>query len=159
MDGWHRHPFTIASAPGDEDLRFTIKALGDGTTRLQDVVQPGMPAVIGGPIGRFYPTKSTHRQLWVAGGIGVTPFLSWMRDLGQHPPRGTVDFFYSSAEPDMPYAEEIRDLAARAGLVRVHFIDSRQGHLTAERISFHVHGDPRRLLSLCACHAIRRAAA
>jgi predicted ferric reductase len=134
LDGWHRHPFTITSSPGDEDLRFAIKALGDGTTQLQDEVQPGMPAVIGGPFGRFSHAKGTPRQLWIAGGIGVTPFLSWLRGLGEHPPRGPVDFFYSSSDPDMPYADEIRELAARSDLVQVHFSDGRRGHLTAERI-------------------------
>ncbi len=134
IDGWHRHPFTITSSPGDEDLRFAIRALGDGTSQLQDVVQPGMPAVIGGPFGRFSHAKGTPRQLWIAGGIGVTPFLSWLRDLGEHPPRGPVDFFYSSSDPDLPYADEIRELAARSDLVQVHISDGRQGHLTAERI-------------------------
>lgn len=134
LDGWHRHPFTITGSPGDEDLRFAIKALGDGTAQLQDAVQPGMPAVIGGPFGRFSHAKGTPRQLWIAGGIGVTPFLSWLRGLGEHPPRGPVDFFYSSSDPDMPYADEIRELAARSDLVQVHFFDSRRGHLTAELI-------------------------
>ena len=134
LDGWHRHPFTITSAPADEDLRFSIKALGDGTAQLPQAVQPGMPAVIGGPSGRFTHAKGTPRQLWVAGGIGVTPFLSWLRALDQHPPRGPVDFFYSSSDPDVPYADEIRSLAARCDLVRVHLVDSRQGYLTAERI-------------------------
>jgi predicted ferric reductase len=134
LDGWHRHPFTITSAPGDKDLSFAIKALGDGTTQLQDEIQPGMPAVIGGPFGRFSHAKGTPRQLWIAGGIGVTPFLSWLRGLGEHPPRGRVDFFYSSSDPDLPYAAEIRELAARSELVQVHFSDGRSGHLTAEGI-------------------------
>ena len=134
LDGWHRHPFTITSSPGDVDLHFAIKSLGDGTAQLQDEIQPGMPAVIGGPFGRFSHAKGTPRQLWIAGGIGVTPFLSWLRDLGQHPTRGPVDFFYTSSDPDMPYADEIRELAARSDLVRVHFSDGRQGHLTAERV-------------------------
>jgi predicted ferric reductase len=45
-----------------------------------------------------------------------------------------VDFFYSSGDPDMPYAGEIAKLAASHGLIRVHLFDSSQGHLTAERI-------------------------
>ena len=52
-DGWHRHPFTIASAPHEDVVRVTVKALGDYTSRLQELVEPGMPAVIGGPHGRF----------------------------------------------------------------------------------------------------------
>jgi predicted ferric reductase len=41
-DGWHRHPFTIASAPREGALRFAVKALGDDTSQLQDLVRPGM---------------------------------------------------------------------------------------------------------------------
>lgn len=67
--------------------------------------------------------------MWVAGGIGVTPFLSWLRALGQQPPRGPVDFFYTSADPDMPYADEIRELAVGSARVRAHLVDSRQGLL------------------------------
>src|SRR5262249_2395700 len=66
-DGWHRHPFTISSAPHEDVLRVTVKALGDYTSRLQDVIEPGMPAVIGGPHGRFSHTKGGHRQIWIAG--------------------------------------------------------------------------------------------
>ena len=52
-DGWHRHPFTIASAPREDVVRVTVKALGDYTSRLHELLEPGMPAVIGGPHGRF----------------------------------------------------------------------------------------------------------
>ena len=48
-DGWHRHPFTISSAPSEDTVRVTVKALGDYTSRLQELIEPGMPAVIGGP--------------------------------------------------------------------------------------------------------------
>ena len=134
-DGWHRHPFTITSSPRERVMRFAIKALGDETSQLLDVVRPGMPAVIGGPFGRFSHEKGTRRQLWIAGGIGVTPFLSWLRALDTHPLRGRVDFFYTSASADPPYAAEIRALADRRDPVHVHFVNSSsQGHLTAERV-------------------------
>ena len=83
-DGWHRHPFTISSAPHEHVVRVTVKALGDYTSRLQELVEPGMPAVIGGPHGRFTHWKGTIRQVWIAGGVGVAPFLSWLRSLDGH---------------------------------------------------------------------------
>jgi predicted ferric reductase len=142
-DGWHRHPFTITSSPQDKVLRFAIKALGDETSRLADVVEVGMPAVIGGPFGRFSHEKGTSRQLWIAGGIGVTPFLSWLRALDNHPLRGRVDFFYTSASADPPYTAEIRELANRHDMLHVHFVDSsREGHLTAERVMATAAGNP-----------------
>ena len=86
-DGWHRHPFTIASAPREGVVRVTVKALGDYTSRLQEILEPGMPAVIGGPHGRFNHAKGTDRQVWIAGGVGVAPFLSWLRSLDGHLPQ------------------------------------------------------------------------
>jgi predicted ferric reductase len=72
-DGWHRHPFTISSGPHEPLLRVTIKALGDYTSRLTELIEPGMPAVIGGPHGRFSHWKGTDRQVWIAGGVGIAP--------------------------------------------------------------------------------------
>jgi len=134
IDGWHRHPFTITSAPGDQLLSFAIKALGDDTSELSAAVQPGMPAVIRGPFGRFNHRKGTPRQLWIAGGVGVTPFLSWLRARHEQPPRGLVDFFYTSVGPDMPYKDEISAIAADADRIRVHLVDSRDGRLTAAQV-------------------------
>lgn len=123
-DGWHRHPFTIVSAPGEDAIRFTVKALGDWTGSIGDLVEPGMPAVIGGPHGRFTHRKGTRHQVWVAGGVGVTPFLSWLRSLDNHPTHAEVDLFYTSAEDPVPYADEIRAIAARHPEVRVHIVRS-----------------------------------
>jgi len=134
-DGWHRHPFTITSSPRERALSFAIKALGDDTSQLREFVKPGMPAVIGGPFGRFNHEKGTSSQLWIAGGIGVTPFLSWLRTLDDHPLRGPVDFFYLCSSADIPYAEEIKTLADGHDMVHLHFVNTgSEGHLTAERV-------------------------
>lgn len=132
-DGWHRHPFTISSAPHEGIVRVTIKALGDYTSRLLELLEPGMPAVIGGPHGRFSHWRGTDRQVWIAGGVGVAPFLSWLRSLdGDLPHR--VDFFYS-AEGEPPFAAEIREIAGRHDSLRAHLIDtSVEGRLTPERV-------------------------
>ncbi|MCW3013774.1 MAG: hypothetical protein JWO02_866 [Solirubrobacterales bacterium] len=132
-DGWHRHPFTISSAPHEDVVRVTVKALGDYTERLQHLVEPGMPAVIGGPHGRFDHRRGTDRQVWIAGGVGVAPFLSWLRALdGDLPHR--VDFFYS-ADGEAPFAEEIRGVVDRHGSLHAHLVDtSVEGRLTTERV-------------------------
>jgi predicted ferric reductase len=143
-DGWHRHPFTIASAPHDGNLRFTIKALGDYTSRLHELIEPGMPAVIGGPHGRFDHRRGTGRQIWIAGGVGVAPFLSWLRSLDGPLPY-QVDFFYSAVGTPA-FADEIRTIADNHDELNAHIIDtSLEGRLTAERVMSHLDGHPREL--------------
>ena len=156
-DGWHRHPFTIASAPHEEVLRVTVKALGDYTARLQELIEPGMPAVIGGPHGRFSHWKGTDQQLWIAGGVGVAPFLSWLRALnGELPQR--VDFYYS-ADGTPPFADEIQTIADRHPSLHAHLIDtSVDGRLTTERILSAAAGDPRELsVFMCGPQGMLRA--
>jgi predicted ferric reductase len=134
-DGWHRHPFTIASAPTERVLRVTVKALGDYTSSLRSLLEPGMPAVIGGPHGRFNHAKGTDDQVWIAGGVGIAPFLSWMRALEHHPPPGQVDLYYAFTGGPAPFADELTAIAAAVGHVRVHLVDSAvDGRLTADRI-------------------------
>lgn len=79
------HPFTIASAPhalgnspqGEPLLRLVIKPLGDYTRTLHRRLRAGQRVDIEGPYGRFNG-KGAHRrqQVWVAAGVGVTPFLA-----------------------------------------------------------------------------------
>jgi predicted ferric reductase len=143
-DGWHRHPFTISSAPQERVVRVTVKALGDYTSRLQELIEPGMPAVIGGPHGRFSHRRGTDHQVWIAGGVGVAPFLSWLRALdGDLTPR--VDFFYT-AVGEAAFAQEIRDIADDYASLHAHLIDtSIEGRLTADRVLAAADTDPRKL--------------
>lgn len=103
------HPYTIAgeapSAPGG--LRLLIRALGDCTTHLQ-TLRTGVGASVQGPYGSFLARRDPRRpQLWIAGGIGLTPFMAALEQLRSAPGRrpGRVD-------PDPP--------AIAVDLVHVH---------------------------------------
>ncbi|MDL2341957.1 MAG: hypothetical protein QFB87_02685 [Patescibacteria group bacterium] len=75
------HPFTISSGSSDRRVRFCMKHVGDYTTSL-DTLTVGDPARLEGPYGNFSFTKA-HRlhQVWISGGIGITPFLAMARSL------------------------------------------------------------------------------
>ena len=140
-DGWHRHPFTIASAPHEDVVRVTVKALGDYTSRLQELIEPGMPAVIGGPHGRFSHWKGTDRQVWIAGGVGVAPFLSWLRALDGHRCRIAST---SSTPPTARRRSPTRSaaIADRHESLHAHLIDTGvDGRLTSERVLAAADGD------------------
>jgi predicted ferric reductase len=157
-DGWHRHPFTIASAPAERAVRVTVKALGDYTSSLGNLLEPGMPAVIGGPHGRFNHAKGTRDQVWIAGGVGIAPLHSWMRALADHPPPGNVDLYYAFTGGPAPFAEELTTIASSHDNVRVHLVDSAvDGRLTADRIITAATASPANLsVFLCGPQAMLR---
>ena len=141
--GWRRHPFSIASAPASNLLRFTIKALGDDTTSMRETVQRGMPAVIRGPFGRFTHAKGGKSQLWIAGGLGIAPFLSWLRALEEDPAPGQIDFFYSAADGGAAFVDELDAIALTHEELRIHLVNtSIDGRLTAAQALATAGGDP-----------------
>lgn len=129
------HPFTVSSAPGEAHLRFTIKASGDWTKALHAGLREGAQARVHGAHGGFDFRVGGPRQIWVAGGIGVTPFLSWIRSLTDAPAQ-QIAFFYSvRAEPDAVFWDEFQAAAGRfPSLTSVRNVSSTDGSLTLDKI-------------------------
>lgn len=83
------HPFTITSVPGEETLELIVKARGDCSCTLQHIV-PGVPANIEGPFGGLKIDSSA--QVWIGGGIGITPLLSLLKSTASQAP--AIDIYY-----------------------------------------------------------------
>lgn len=71
------HPFTISDI-GLSHIKIAVKASGDFTKILYDNISTDYLASVNGPYGAFDYTKKSRKQLWIAGGIGVTPFMSFI---------------------------------------------------------------------------------
>lgn len=109
------HPFTISSAPGADELKLGIKALGDASLALQ-ALTPGSRVQVEGPYGQFFARRAPQRkQLWLGGGIGITPFVSAARHLAQRPEQFTqVALFYLANRPERAYYHEELERIASA---------------------------------------------
>jgi len=108
------HPYTLSSSPLEPELRIAIKALGDASRAMQ-TIPVGTLVTVEGPYGRFFPPDAlvSNPELWVAGGVGITPFLARMRHLRALGERGDVHLIYAvQDESRAVYAEELSTLAA-----------------------------------------------
>lgn len=77
------HPFTIAGMGRDGSIRFAIKPSGDFTNRLKHLAEVGDRIYVEGGYGRFMHSRGGDRQIWLAGGIGITPFLAMSESLSK----------------------------------------------------------------------------
>lgn len=127
------HPFTI-SRVGDQ-LRFTIKELGDYTYRLRRRLKAGDTARVQGPHGRFLRNPSARPEIWIAGGIGITPFAAWLTALDDD--QTEIHLFYCVARQDQaPHLDEVTQAAKKHANVTLHLIVSQETpRLTAERVA------------------------
>lgn len=136
------HPFTVSSSPNEDNMRFAIKASGDWTRRLNAHLQCGARARVDGCYGRFNYKMGGQEQIWIAGGIGITPFVSWIRDF-EDGPDADVDMFYTvRGEGDLLFADEIASADNRYDHFRLHIkVSSQDGNLTVEEIASRCQGE------------------
>ncbi|HLF75526.1 MAG TPA: hypothetical protein VI524_14310 [Anaerolineales bacterium] len=138
------HPFTISSAPSEETLRLTIKASGNFTRDLFSNLKAGADAIVEGPYGLFNYKTGGPKQIWIAGGIGLTPFLSFIRDMD-----GSLDFdvdlYYTVRHPEEAiFVQEIEAAMQKHPRLKAHIrYSARDGSLKFEDILNNAGGDIR----------------
>ena len=73
------HTFSIASSPFDEDLLVTTRVRNTAFKQALSILPIGSEAKIEGPMGSFSLHNNTSRPaIFLAGGIGIAPFLSML---------------------------------------------------------------------------------
>ena len=93
--------FSIASAPSDPDLAFATRMRDSAFKRVLRASDLGLKANIAGPTGALTLHKNASKAaVFLAGGIGITPFRSMVRDAAAQKLPHTIDLFYSNRRPE-----------------------------------------------------------
>ncbi len=118
------HPFTLAGAPDAEGrVVFMIRALGDHTRRLVAEVAPGMHASVYAPFGTFERRAQSACEIWIAGGVGISPFIAWLDDAQARGLEHVSLFYFHTPGRSFPAPAELAELAAARG-VSLYCIDA-----------------------------------
>lgn len=133
------HPFTICSSPSEDHITIIVKALGDYTHKLHQTLTPGTQAFVEGAYGRFDYTNYQQPQIWVAGGVGIAPFISWARALYENPtsPDFETDLYYCvDSREEAIHIQTFRALEDKLPGFTLHLnCADREGFLSAEEIN------------------------
>ena len=134
---WQGHPFSMSSKPG-EPLRFSVKIEGNYTTDLQ-AAAIGSRVWVDGPHGRFVYNRATSKKLlMIAGGVGVTPIYSLLKEI---PADYHVVLLYACrSSDDVLFRDAIDDLA-RDKNITVNYYYSQQPGASAQYIDKAVLGE------------------
>ena len=124
------HPFSITSSPDDPQLRFVVKGLGDHTRELSKI-PAGTSARVEGPYGSLTHTRmKSRRQVWIGGGIGITPFIAMARAVSKGGDFD-VDLYYCTADAAEAHFHD--ELAEHVNVIPVR--EDVEGFLTAEKVA------------------------
>lgn len=136
------HVFTIASGPDEDELRFFIRDLGDWTSKVQSADLLGQEVIVEGPYGQFAPLpEHPGPTVWIAGGVGITPFLSATSSLSPAPPEERPLLLYAVRDRADATALALLERASADGLIRLEVFVSSEGHRFDQAAFFELVGD------------------
>lgn len=104
--------FTIASAPHEPDLMIATRVRDTAFKRVLKGAPAGTKVRIDGPHGELVLHNDAARPaVFLAGGIGITPFLSMARRAARQRLPHRIFLFYANRRPeDAAFLAELQDM-------------------------------------------------
>jgi ferredoxin-NADP reductase len=117
--------FSIVSSPNSDHLQFAMRVQGDFTTAATEL-QPGDDVMVQGPFGQFViDDRFDKNVLMLAGGIGVTPFMSMIRFANEIKLKIPITLIYSCrTQSEVPFFQELLDIEKSNPRFKVLFLIS-----------------------------------
>jgi predicted ferric reductase len=152
-----QHPISLSSCAYDDagrEVSFTIKSLGDWSSKTVPSLPPGRHVFLEGPYGVFTPD---HEQgpgyVLIAGGVGITPFYSiCLTFLERGDVRPVILFYASGNEESLTFREQLDALQSQINLEVVYVLanpgpgwNGETGYVTAEVLKRHLPKQFRRM--------------
>ena len=128
----HSHPdsrgnrryFTIASSPAEREVRLGVKFYPDASSFKRSLLamKPGHEVVASQLAGEFVlPPNKRAKLVFIAGGIGITPFRSMIRDLLDHKEKRPITVLYSNkTAPEIVYTDVLEEARTQLGIETVY---------------------------------------
>ena len=129
LEGWvdEKRPFTFTSLPEDKHLEFVIKSYPShhGVTERISEVRPGDQLILDDPWGAI---SYQGKGIFIAGGAGITPFISIFRMLeSQGKVKGNQLFFANKTSKDVILESYFRGLLGE-NFVSILDQEEKEGH-------------------------------
>ena len=135
--------YSLSGAIGvTNGLRITVKREGVVSHHLVEQVRPGDTVQVTAPKGRFrLPVEPDLPVVLVAGGVGITPFMSYLEHMARHSPDSEIHLHYSSRDgAHHLFGDRIRELADLMPGLRVLTYATRPSETEHGGVDYDVHG-------------------
>ncbi len=116
----NRRYFTVASAPHEAEVRLGAR-IGEKSSTFKNALMalaPGGTLAAGSVSGDFtLPKDASKKLVFIAGGIGITPFISMIRHMiGKEEKRNVTLLYAANTADDFAYKNILDEAASTIGL-------------------------------------------
>jgi ferredoxin-NADP reductase len=132
--------FTNSAAPseGHNVISTRVNATpGSSFKRALQALRPGDTIEADGPEGDFVIDDPSRNFIFIAGGIGITPFRSILAEAGKQGLRLKVTLLYANRDLEIPFAGELDQLAVQNPDLKIEYI-TQPARIDTDLISRHL---------------------
>jgi len=125
---WQEHPFSICSSPLNKKyLQLAIKVYGNFTQKVATLKKNDRIG-ISGPFGIFTFDETKMKDIvFIAGGIGITPFISIIRYIFQKKFPNKLKLLYSNkSKKDITFFRELKSISRKDKNIKLIFTLTRK---------------------------------
>lgn len=118
--------FSISSAPFENIIRLSTKFSLKGSTFKKDLqaLSGGDTVEVSGPYGKFSVENTDKEYVFIAGGIGITPFRSILLDWDHNNLPIKATLIYATRNQEALFKEELLNLAKKHNGFKIYQIIS-----------------------------------
>lgn len=121
--------FTIAAAPFENHIQITTRFDGEKQSSFKQALlamEPSAQIEADGPKGSFTLLPGDIKHVFIAGGIGITPYRSMLAQMHHDNNMADIDLLYANRDQNFVFGEELKQIAAAHSSFKViEFIDKR----------------------------------
>ena len=132
----NRRYFTIASSPTENEIIMGVKFYPEASSFKKSLMmmKPGDQIAAGQLAGDFTLTKDLNQKIvFIAGGIGVTPFRSMIKHLIDAGQKRPIVMFYANKKPqDIVYKDVFDEAEQKLGLKTIYTLTQNTNNWAGE---------------------------
>lgn len=113
--GWQGKSYSLSGLPDENLLSITVKKMGNFSCAIHNL-SVGEKVKIEGPAGIFYPSQTMKNLVFLAAGIGITPFFSIIKDFARNGGFKDSDiflFYSNKTKQDVVFFEELDEISRK----------------------------------------------
>jgi ferredoxin-NADP reductase len=117
--------FTNSAAPSEGHVQISTRINhdhGSSFKKALDALEVGEEIEVDGPEGDFTVDDFSRNYVFVAGGIGITPFRSILVEAQKQGSPIKATLLYGNRSSDIPFKQELDDIAAENPNLEISYI-------------------------------------
>jgi ferredoxin-NADP reductase len=128
--------FTVSSAPAEKNIVITTRIDAKRRSTFKEALlklKPGDEIEAAEPKGKFVFKEEDRNYVWIAGGIGVTPFRSMLTEAAAEGKQPKVHLLWAAQTDEPPYKNDLEALKQKNPNLKIDYFVG-DNRLTTDKI-------------------------